>query len=600
MKKLQFHILLFGCMLLSGILLFCVPVSAQEEEGEYYLTLNSGESCSTKDIWYGVYTVSETNIPSYSGWCKGCSGGSHLTYMDAASVKTSYQICVDGAPIQSITSNYASTGTIDFSAFSNSDSTISLPVNYIVSQTIRCDGGRYDGGTSISSCGYSQKRTITVSGSLRLYRKSKRPQILSNPVPVSGCTDGSASFSVTGEAAVRYYWQRISNGNVETISDGKSSTGTFFSGCSSPTLNLSGIRLVENGNMFRCILVGENGEEVSSEPAAISVKDVTAPVIKLSYSPSEKTTQPVTILIKATDADSGLPDSPFYYLDAYHREDSFTVSKCGTYDVVVVDNAGNKATSSVNINNIYVKPAPTTNPTPVSPAPTGSVPTQNPTPTSPATTQPTLAVPTQVPENRTPTSVAPTKTTPIATPTAVPTTTVSDDNQKDKSDSGTDGDAEEKKVVIQNLQDVEMPETLAAADEIETELLETEPEEPVEPLQERKDYTVMILCLGFLLLVLFILAILAMIFMVSVETMDEMGKWHYHTFKFLKYKKEWCLCLEELLEDYDTLNLKFGGLFMVLCADRSLRIICGENEELVLDAIKKSITLSYEDVRGGR
>lgn len=603
----QFFKFIF-CALFFALLVFVVPIYAEDEV--YVGTLGPGQSISTKGISYAIYKITATNIPSYDSWCPGCfNGGSNLSTAGADTVYSTYSVYVDGFRVFDYCSTSGGEGKIDLSQYSDSDAVLSLPNNYSVSQTIRCHGCREH-----ESCGYSSNRNITVSGSLQLYSYSKKPKLISNPVGTSSDTDKSATFSVEGERTAMYRWQINDGRGYSDLSDGTGIGGVVYSGTHTDTLHVSNVRYALNGVLFRCVLVGENGDEVYSEPASISVADVTEPSVSLSYSPTDNTYDKVTIIISASDPDSGLIDKPYYYIGGYHSENSFTVTSNGTYEVEVRDSVGNVSKKSINISNIVPKPTPTPTPTPSSSSSSLSG-------TSNSTGSSTQIVPA-------------TQNVPINTVYAVPKNT----STKYNSDTGTkknntnekkqdDSDKEkktdtdiEKKVNVNNFSnsykskaekkaqdkdynlDLDMntdkTDENTVSETVDNDIMNSSaPSENGESGKiESVNYgSVIALSVGVLILLLAV--IVAMILPVRVESVDELGTWHFCSLKMMSFKMGYILNLGLLLEDFDSLRLHFGALFMLLAKGKELTIMLDGSETIILSEITQNVIIEYSQVR---
>lgn len=562
---------------------FCVPVLASEQSGEYLCTLGPGESISTRGVAYGIYQISATNINACSGWCPGCSSGAKLTYYSGRKMVSDYLICVDGYTVLDYSDATAGTGTIDFSAYTSKDAVITMPENYTVKQKISCSGGTYSGGGTCDPCSYSTTKTIEVTGSMQLYGYSKIPEVTANPSPVQAGTDQSAAFTAAGDKVAACRWQKITSAGITDLRDGEGEGGVVYSGTGTLQLNISKLRLSLNNSSYRCILIGEKGDEVATEAASLTVTDISPPKVQLSISPSGRTEGPVTVRISATDPDTGLANTPYHYLGADHTEASFSVEQNGNYEVIVKDAAGNTARSSVSVSNIQPKPVPTPTATP----------TQKPTVT------PTVG-PTPVPTvNPTPRPTTNPVINPTPKPTGTPTVKPAGDETKKTNER------EQKNVNIRNLtagkQEQEKEEiTETETEEVEEEVVLSEPsEEEIEPeIVAESDPVGMIilLCLGLLLLLL--LLFFALLFPVRVENADELGNWHFCALKLLRYRKGWELHLGLLLEDFDSLRLKFGMLFLALIGNNSLKVTTAEGESVTLKNVSQDQILHYHQIGG--
>lgn len=570
---------LFLCSFILATFVFLVPVFASEPEGEFLGTLGPGESISTRNIAYGIIEVSPTNIQEYGAWCTNCSSYHALTTMEAKAVSSKYSVTVDGYPVFEYSSYNGGTSIIDFSAYSDKDAIISMPSDYTVTQKITCRGGYYEAdGAPKESCGYSTSKKIIVTGIMQLYGYDKKPKVIANPQNVSCGTDASVSFSVEGEKTFGYRWQIGSQGVYVDLKEGENQNSVVYSGTNTATLNVKSTRCTLNGTSYRCILIGEKGDEVASEAAVITVNDTSAPKVKISYTPTDKTYEGVTILISANDIDSGLLEKPYYYKGDYHAEKSFKVTKNGNYDIKVTDNAGNIAESSISISNI--SPYPSVTPEPV----------------------PTV-IPTTIPPTAIITPIAPKPTAiPTKKPSVKDTLKTEEDDKEKKEESvkkvninnykGTNKNKAEDKVIDKDYDlnikkdDYEGPTATSPGPEEDIEVVE---------IKDNKTGSIIIIFVGILL---FILAmIIAMTFIVRIDNSDELGSWHFCSIKFLSIGREYSLKVGLLLEDFDTLRLHFGPIFMLLCKGHSLLIILEDSKTIVIDEITQNLIVDYNQAR---
>lgn len=582
-KRNQILWITFLTLFFCGVF-FTVPVMASED-GEYLGTIGPGQSFSTKDVIYGIYQISATNINACSGWCTNCfdAGDSH-TYASGKKVTSTYSILVDGFSVLNYSSAGATSGRLDLSAYTGKDLMITMPNNYVVRQTVSCTGGNSPNGQSIESCGYSYTNSITVTGSMQLYGASKVPEVTANPVSTQAGTDQSATFVVSGNKVAACRWQKVTEAGITDLHDGSDEDGVTYSGTSTMQLTVSKLRTRVNGAAFRCVLVGERGDEVASDCASLTVLDTSPPQVRFTYSPSEKTYGEVTIRIIASDPDSGLSDHPYHYLDSDHDSDSFTVNKNGTYEVIVTDRAGNKTKTGASVNNIQIRPEPTQTPT------TTTQSSVIPTPVITPTQAPTIVV-----SNSAPVSTA---------ATSSKTQKTDDTDQKRDQDKNTQNQNAEKKVNIKNLtagtqmgsNTLKTPsDEEVQTEEIEEEIVLSEaPEESIAPeVLDEKDPigTIIGACGGVLLLLL--LAFLALLFPVRIENADELGNWHFCALKLLRYHKRWELQVGLLLEDFDSLRLRFGMLYMAIAGNHPLVVLTSEGEEIAVPEVTQDLILHY-------
>lgn len=571
--------------LITGGVFFVVPVQATEQQGEYLGTIGPGETYSTKGVAYAIYQISPTNIEATSGWCHNCYSGNSHTNEEGRRVNSTYSIKVDGFSVLDYSSKAAGEGTIDLSSYSDRDATIVMPADYIVRQTISCVGGESSSGSHISSCGYSRTVSIKVTGMLQLYGYSKVPEVVTNPSSVQAGTDQSAVFTVSGNKVCACRWQRVSPAGIQDLRDETTADGVTYSGTNTMQLTVSGLRLSLSGSSFRCVLIGEKGDEVPTEAAGLTVTDISPPKVKLTYDPSSKTEGAVTIRITASDPDSGLTDKPYHYLDTDNAQNSFKVQKNGTYEVIVRDRAGNSTNANISISNIEAKkpdtPKPTQTPTPA--------PTHTPTPYPTQTPQPTLT-PTPFPTSSPrPTQVPTVPKTEPADPKDKFTPTENEENKKKVNirniTGGTQTTTEQETDLIEETEEVEEEIVL---EEPPAEILEPEAVEESDPIK-----TVILLCLGILLLLA--LLFFALLFPVRIENADELGNWHFCALKMLRYRKGWVLNVGLLLEDFDSLRLKFGMLFLAIIGNGSLEVQTDDGKILVKE-VSRDLVLHYHQV----
>lgn len=625
MKIAKKIIMVVVCTFAFSVLFFtsCIFATEIPEDYEYIATVGPGESYSTYGVILGVYQVSATSLGSTSGWCPSCSSGARHTYSSGSAVSSTYRITVDGANVLEYCSTSAGTGTIDLSIYTNSNSTITLPANYNVTRRESCTGGNYSGGGSISSCGYSSSTTITVTGNLRLFGKSKKPKITAQPVSVSSGTDQGAKMSVSGENIVGYQWQKRVGDDFVNLSNGADGTGIVYSGVNSGELNISGARLSDDGSRYRCVLTGEFGDTVVTDECVLHVTDVSAPRISLSFSPAGDTYGNVTISIQAVDIDSGLDATPYYYQGIWSKEPSFSVSGNGTYEVSVKDAVGNVGTSSICISNIKEKRE---DPPGNSSSNNSSGTTSN---SNPSGTAPVIVYPTPV--------ITPTESTGRSSSSGSSGNRSSSDNASgnvkntDKDNAaGKQTSADTTAANLANAGKVNIGGLTNEGNDIvnrnrytgyddgslggnesmepETDTEEVDSDEKFsmidetelmrEELKKRERQLIMNMVFGLIGILAIIVAVLfTSFFVVKIDTADELKTWHFCCVKILLYRREWQIVLGEMLEDFDSLRIRFGGLFVSLSQGKSVHILLGESEDMILSDIQRDMVIHYKDVR---
>ncbi|MGB4845261.1 MAG: hypothetical protein WBP16_12415, partial [Ferruginibacter sp.] len=124
-------------------------------------------------------------------------------------------------------------------------------------------------GTAPNGCQTSATKTVVVYG---------RPAVTANPSDAAACDGASASFTVaaTGQG-ITYQWQESTNGGT---SYNNITNGGIYSGATSATLNLSGVTIFMNNNMYRCQISGACPPAVNSTGATLTVNGL--PVIEIS------------------------------------------------------------------------------------------------------------------------------------------------------------------------------------------------------------------------------------------------------------------------------------------------------------------------------
>ncbi len=332
------------------------------------------------------------------------------------------------------------------------------------------------------------------------------------------CVSAKAEDIDTGLAAAPYSW------------DG----GITYTDHSSHVFSKNGTYAVAvkdaSGNLFR-------------ETVIITELDQAVPTLSVSANLTTETKGSVTLLLTASDAESGLPDKPYYYFGDWHQGAAFEVDKNGLYEVRARDKAGNEAEVRYEVKNIKAKETSGGGNSGGS-SDNGSGGSSNGTGKDPAT------LPSAVPS--------------IST---LPSLETAPTEKKKKKSTVKKEKAEDKEEVRVKMEKKEKPkeEVTIGAKKAEKEPEITAAVEETAPEDERNGIWLTVLA-GFLGLLLFMLLLFFLFFGIWVEEpeMDE-DEWRLYTVRLLyRSKKCWHVNIGKGLEECGTLRLRFGALLIAL------------------------------------
>lgn len=373
--------------IITGTAIFCIfflRVSAEEiTSEEVYLTHTHGVAC------YGMVTV---NCESYHTFRYGCVGYQNLRCNNCG-VLTEHKGVFDQGFCSYLGTTWVYNGI----------------TTCTVCGTIHSQG--WDGYPAAA-------HTRTVQG------------------VVCGITEGSAYMgiqivadnSVTNSGVTLYVKQNILNTNLTNA------TLTYDWGGDT-------LFVTENGT-YSVTATDDAGKTVTAS-ITIDCIDKIAPVIEsISHDSSSVTQNSVTVMVMASDGESGLSENA-YSIDGgttWSGQNTFTISQGNTVNLMIRDNAGNITQKTIQRSDFPYPPAPTPVSTPVPTSP----PVSTPTPAAESTPVPiSTSVPTLTPVPAT-TSVPERVSTskPTATPKVISDLT-------EVADSGID--REEKENVTGNI-----------------------------------------------------------------------------------------------------------------------------------------------------
>lgn len=129
-------------------------------------------------------------------------------------------------------------------------------------------------GEACPSCGRIMQIKYGISR-VRVYRYT--PKIKSQPQSMQACEGGSLTYSCQSDYATGYQWQVLSDGSYVNINDGTNSNGSIYSGTGSSNLAVSNVSAKDNGNIYRCVVMGVSNQSLASNDAALSVESVNIP-----------------------------------------------------------------------------------------------------------------------------------------------------------------------------------------------------------------------------------------------------------------------------------------------------------------------------------
>ena len=109
----------------------------------------------------------------------------------------------------------------------------------------------------------------SVTSDAAILTVASAPVLNSSPVNAAACEGGNASFTVSASgSSISYQWQVSSNGGVNYSN---------IPGATNATLNLTGVTVIMNNNMYRCVVSSPGcGTPVNSNGAILTVDAVTA------------------------------------------------------------------------------------------------------------------------------------------------------------------------------------------------------------------------------------------------------------------------------------------------------------------------------------
>ncbi len=175
-----------------------------------------------------------------------CAGNS-TTFSVTASNASSYQWQVNqGSGFVNLTES------APYSGVTTSTVTVTGATSGLNGYTFRC--------VATGSCApvsASNPATLTVNVA---------PAISAAPSPVTVCTGGNTTFSVTVSNASSYQWQVDQGSGFTDLSN-----NTLYSGANTSTLTLTGITAGLNGYSYRCVAGGICAPAVTSDAAALTV-----------------------------------------------------------------------------------------------------------------------------------------------------------------------------------------------------------------------------------------------------------------------------------------------------------------------------------------
>ena len=181
--------------------------------------------------------------------------------------------------------------------------------------------------------------------------------ITKQPEDVSGCTEGTTSFSVTATGStITYQWQVSLNGGPFV----NLANGSVYSGVTSPTLNVNNLATNLSGNVYRVVVSGVPCGSVNSTPSRLTVNP--KPGVVLTLASNAAITPYIRTGLFVTTSPQGL-----YYFQWFKNGVAtaalngnnipLTVDDFGDYEVVATNLSTGCASRS---NKVTVTPAPST------------------------------------------------------------------------------------------------------------------------------------------------------------------------------------------------------------------------------------------------
>lgn len=391
---------------------------------------------------------------------------------------------------------------------------------------------RYRGNQSVYRCvltGENGEKLTTNEAVLTVTdRTAPEAVITKNPASWTNkavCLSAEARDLDTGLAASPYSW------------DG----GITYTEQSSHAFAENGAYAVSvkdaSGNLFK-------------ETAVITEIDRKAPSLCVSANAVTETKGTVTLLLTASDEDSGLSDKPYYYAGAWHPEAAFEVSQNGVYEVRARDRAGNETSAACAVKNIKTEEIKEGNSGGEQDNTGGSKEGSGNGGGNSNGTGETPSIP------------APSVPSVLPLPSSASLTA-----KKKRTAAIKKEETEEKKEVLIELKKNGEPK---AEVQIEVEKAEEEPDvaatlQPFVPESKGNGIWLTILA-GFLGLLIFTLLLFFLFFGVPIEEPDMDGEgWRLYTIRPLYRSRGcWHVDLGKALEECGTLRLRFGVLLLAL------------------------------------
>lgn len=180
------------------------------------------------------------------------------------------------------------------------------------------------------------------------------PAIISQPADCKAATDTNAVFKIGGRRITEYAWQKKTGGEFVPLEDTTLENQMEYAGTSTSTLAVNCLRYNENGAVYRCVMKGDNGEQLVSREAVLTVEDKTPPTAVIGKSPESWTKGNILLTVDAADLDTQLAEEAYSWDGGitYTAQNSNSVTENGEYIVSVRDQAGNCHTQNVVIDTI--------------------------------------------------------------------------------------------------------------------------------------------------------------------------------------------------------------------------------------------------------
>lgn len=310
------------------------------------------------------------------------------------------------------------------------------------------------------------------------------------------------------------------------------------------------------------IAVKDKAGNVYRESLTVDTIDRIAPTLSISANTIEETTSPVELYLTAEDKESGLAEQAYYYQGRWNTANTFAAASNGSYEIMVRDRAGNTTKAVHEISNIKIVTPPggggnggsgSNESTDGGSSGGGSGESNGNTGTDVKEIVP-QAVLLPLPIQKEPVPAGKKKQT--QTP-------------KKELVKETDKDKTEKKT------EIVFEERTAAPEENEKEVTVTENSEMTEtpePTDSKMSIAATIL-LAVLGILLFFFLLMLLFFGVLIERKDTEGDFKICGIRFVYIsRRKWNLQIGKLLEQYDSVRLSFGILFILLFEGWSLLI----------------------------